>query len=712
VRKVSVGLEADVAQYVYPVGQAGRATEDLSDKVEELDRDLNKIPADAAKAALALKAMGGDLNGVGDKLKQVGDRSANLHLMENRIRTLRTEVRKLAEEFEKTGDVEVFAKLSRASGELHGLETVKQKIRKQMREAGEESASTFAQLFQGGVLKALADPRVFTATAVVGAALAVQVMSAIGGAVIGAGALGAVGIGIAGAATQSKSVGDAWTAEIARVKKQWQEASTPFIGPTVAAAHEFGNAMHDIHLDMILGKAAAYMPPLVTAAGSFARFLGSGFEALVNKAGPVVAVLAQEIPALGRSFEVFFEKIADGAEGGALALQDLLQAVEYLVAGTGQLIGWSEKAYAALSKLDDKTKDWIDSLRESNGLLFVTLAPANYFGDLLDRGADAGEAFGRSLDGVTISLDGTARGVVQTQNDLDALNTTLGKTAVTADSLAGKMVEKIFSATMGLDQATLGWHESLTRLHDQLDKNEKALIRNGQAFDIHTAKGQANREAILAAVTANMELYQRMLTAGATAEQAAKAYDTNTAALEAQLRKAGLTKTQIDNLIGSYRGVPATVNTEIAAKGLTDAINDLNDLIRMINHLPPRKDIWVVTHYGTVGGKEGPDKYALGGIRRAAQGLIVGPSDPGTLIGEPQTGGELLLPMRGISQSRAMSLMQTAATGYGLNVSPRESATMAVTLTFAGDTDGTFSSAFMKLVRDRKITISAGAVTP
>jgi hypothetical protein len=65
-------------------------------------------------------------------------------------------------------------------------------------------------------------------------------------------------------------------------------------------------------------------------------------------------------------------------------------------------------------------------------------------------------------------------------------------------------------------------------------------------------------------------------------------------------------------------------------------------------------------------------KFEHGGIRKAASGLIVRPSDPGTLIGEPQTGGEALIPLRGITQTRAAALGQVAVGGYGLDVVARD----------------------------------------
>jgi ribosome-associated translation inhibitor RaiA len=275
----------------------------------------------------------------------------------------------------------------------------------------------------------------------------------------------------------------------------------------------------------------------------------------------------------------------------------------------------------------------------------------------------------------------------------------VNSTAVSVDSLAAAMVNKLFTATMGIDQAVLGVAESLTRL-------DESFKENGKNIDIHSAKGQANRESVLASVTANMQLYQAQISAGMSAEDAAAAYDQNTAALEAQLKKAHLTQGEIDGLIGKYRGIPSKVDTDIAMHGLTDAINGLNETIRLINGLHDKTVYVTVKQVGdNPRGQSRGGGFAYGGIRRAASGMIVGPSSPGTLIGEPQTGGEALIPLQGISASRARALAQTAVGGYGLAVVPQHSGGQAVAVSFAftgGSTDW-LAQGFMHALSDGKV---------
>lgn len=704
-RKVSVGLEADVAGFLRPVLESAKATENLDDKIKDVDRSLNKIPADAAKAGAALKLLAGDVDSVGSKVNSLGEKSTGLAVLDAKIREAQKEVRKLADEFQRTGDIDVFRKLGDASGRLDGLKAVRKKLADAIVITPEEAKGVFKHLggiasqvgtetgkvFSGGLIGALSTPvlgpiiAVALAAAIVAAAG--MVFANAGGLILGAAGAGAIGLGIAGAIMgDPKAVGGAWSAEIDKLKDDWLAASTVFRGPTIEAAHEFGAVFANLHLDAILAKAASYMPALTAGAAGLTKNLGGAFESLVNGAGPAVKVLGAELPKIGAAIKVAADSIASGGEGGAQALKDLLQVVETVIVGIGRIIGVAEKAYDSLAKF----RDFV--LPDSWRWLFGLHPDAGGF-----------QAAGRAIEQVGHSA-------MLSADNLKALSSELNTTKITADSLAGEMVGKIFSATMGLDQATLAWHSSLLAVGDALKKNGKDLHDN-------TEKGIANREAILASVTANMQIYQAQLAAGMSAADAAANYDVNTAALEKQLRKAGLTQAAIDGLIGKYKGVPAEVNTNIAMNGLESAIRQLNETIRLINGLHDKTITLTVKQVGdNPKGQSRGGGWATGGIRRAQVGMILPPSDPGTVLAaEPQTGGEALIPFQGISQGRAMSLMQQVGAGYGLSVSASHGGlggTGNIGLTIAtapggSNLDQAMSSWFMGAVRTGQIQITA-----
>jgi hypothetical protein len=576
---------------------------------------------------------------------------------------------------------------------------------------GPEAVNTFTQLFQGGIIKALSNPYVAGAAAALAVGLGAFIGAAIGGAIIAAGSVGVVAAGVVGAAMQAHQVQAAWNEAIDGIQHKWLAASAAFIDPLIAGAGIFKKVFGDVHLDAMFAKASTFVGPLVEGASWFARDLISGVDALVQKGAPVIDVLRQELPEVGAAIADALSDIAGGNKGAADGLRDTLNLVEMIIRDTGVVVRTTEDIYHAFTTARDGVGDFFKVLDDHVPVVFALADKvANFWPDAdtehhITKLHEADEAT-RQLSATTGGLGMVA---MKAGEDYKTLSAGITQAAQTADTLAAAMVSKIFAATMGLDQAVLGVAESLTRLTESFDKN-------GRSIDIHTKKGQANREALLGSVQANMQLYQAQIAAGVSAEDAAASYDTNYAALARTARQAGLTQQQVDGLIGKYKSIPRNVNTAIAMQGLTDAINDLADLIRLINHIPLSKTVRVNTVFTSSGDRlsgssrlGGNDRGQYGAIRMAQGGAVVAPSNPGTfLFGEPQTGGEAFIPLKGISQSRAMGLAQTVGNNYGFSVSRGgggRQGPLSISIRFGGNVDGAFASAFMRMVRVGQIQI-------
>jgi hypothetical protein len=678
VRKVSVQLEADVAAFVTGMTAATATTRQLANAVARLDRQLDRIPPSAALASAALHRLGDDANradlnvrglrdrtgeadrnlrrtpdaaasvaralrllgvegeGAGERLRWVGGGGDSLRVLDTHLASTRNEVRRLGEEFNRTGSIDVFRRLGESEQNLRSLELLRRRITGAVGDGAEDGVLD-------GVRSAAGSPRLMHVGLLLGAGLAVPLLAAIGGAITGLVGFGVAGAGIAGAIMGDPARFKAeWSAAANDVKTEFIGATAVFAGPTLDAIRSIGPLIRSWDLGEMFADAAKYVGPLVRGVEGFASGIMRGVSAMVDKGGPAVEALSAGLDELGNAAGDAFESIADGAEGGGEALRDVLFFTADAIRLFGDLTEVAEDTY---SFIHDHP---IASAFMSMGLsLPITLLDS--FSDSADEAHGTISHFGESARTAAVDLAG--------------LQKQLNATVVTADSLAGAMAGKIFDATMGLDQATLSWNRSLLAVGESLKEN-------GRTLDDHTSKGIANREAILGAVTANMQIYQAQLKAGMSAADAAANYDVNTAALENQLRKAGLTQQAIDGLIGKYRGVPAEVNTNIALNGLESAIRSLERLIREINNIPDRT-VNVTVYYHTKGQSLNAP-LEKGGIRRAAVGMIIAPSDPGTtLVGEPQTGGEALIPLRGISQSRAMELAQVVGDSHGFDVTAR-----------------------------------------
>lgn len=666
-RKASVALELQAGQFKAEAHAVERAIDKVDDKVEELDRDITKIPVDAAKAGAALKLLGADVKTVGDRVGSLGEKNTGLTLLDAKIRQTKSEVRKLADEFVRTGDIEVFKKLGQAEGHLRGLQDTRKKLAgalvegvedaakvvgKTLAKGGIEAGTEFGKTFTAGLQGALSNPVVGPALGAALAPVAIAAVSfalaAIGGAVLAGIGGAAAGGGLAGAwMGNPKKYEPEWNASLERLRRRWLDSSVEFGQPLLDALHEADRVMRDLPVERLMEVSKGFVAPLAQGAGGGITNLVNGIADALDKVQPVIDKLGPGLSNLGNDLGDVFRMISEGSDGGAQALGDLISVIGYVARAVGLLILGFEKAYENIRSFVVATNDFISSVP--------------VLGRVVDGARDS--LFGISSTSISAgrALHGVGEAAAASAVNLGELMQQINATKLSADSLAGAMVGKIFDATMGLDQATLHWKSSLLAVSD-------ALKTNGRDLSDNTEKGIANREAILASVTANMQIYQAQLQAGMTAADAAANYDVNTAALERQLRKAHLTQGEIDGLIGKYRGVPTQVNTNIAMNGLESAIRSLEALIREINHIPDRT-VNVTVRYRTIGQSLNAP-LAHGGIRRAQVGMIIPPSDPGTtLVGEPQTGGEALIPFQGISQGRAMDLMQQVGAGYGLAVS-------------------------------------------
>lgn len=641
-RKASVALELKAGQFKSEADITKAKVESLDRSVEELDRDITKIPPDATRAATALRLLGSDADGAGKKLANLGDKYTSLSILDARIKTTRAEVRKLADEFVRTGDVDTFRKL----GDSQGLLTALTKTRKEV-----------AKAIEGGVSDAASSPQLRQIGMALGVGLAVPLVAALAGALAAGAGATVGGLGIAAAVLgDPERFGFAWNQVLRQLKSDFIDAGKPFTGETYGLLARIGPMVASWHLPELFKNAVGFVEPLAKGVESFASSTVRGVGALVEKGGPAVQALSEATVRLGQAGEHALKSIAEGADGGALALHDAANATALLVEGFGEAVGAAGRLYAFI-----REHPFYAAI--ATGGLSIPISIWTAFDDQIG-------VLSTTQYGLQKAAEAAGHAFNQQGEDLTLLTQKLNMATLSTDSLAASMVNKLFTATMALDQATLGVFQAQTRLGEVLKDNGLAIDKHTGLMADNTAKGQANQEAILGTVTANMALYQAQVAAGMSAEDAAAAYDRNTAALEAQLRKAGLTSAQIDDLIGKYRGIPREVNTQIAVEGLTRAISQLDQTLRLINGL---HDKTVTIRYKEVGSPRGQSRLSPelhGGIIRAAEGMIVAPSNPGTvLFGEPATGGEAYIPLRGISQSRAMGLAQTVGDSYGFSVS-------------------------------------------
>lgn len=607
------------------------------------------------------------LAGVGESAKKM-DR--DISKSSPGVRKLRSEfdqtsasVRKMKEEFSKSGDMNLWKdiengekRLKSLKGELSSLGSVGGSVGKEVKKAladiGDEGGKAFGKGLESSALQSIKG----VATSPIGLAVGVGLAAAISpmiGAAVGAGVTvglggGVLALGIARAAADPR-VGQAWSGMWSKVGEALDSRAQTFVKPLVDSADIVGDAFRFSAIPKI-GDAFDMLKPRITdlAHGSADliqnMFKGDNFTRVMDVADRMLGKLASELPNFGNALNNMLGSIADGAPGIEQFWSEFLVGTQRTIVGIGNVIEALSKTYKAMDDFGNGINDAFDKASVVVGNFVTdTYKAMDDFGNgindkfdklfNIDRSDDSEPK--RKLFNLKTGAEEAGGAAAAAALDFGALQQQVNSTAATADSVFGAAVDKMLNSTMALDQATLGFAESQTHLAD-------SVRQNGNELDIHTAKGQANREAILGMVTANQQGFDANIRAGMGADQARGAYEANTRAIEDSMRAAGFNQAAIDGMIGKYRSVPANIATDIELHGLAQAIAGLDETLRRINGLDGRtantyvneihRQIFAdpVGHFGP-NGTGGPPANAHGGITGAASG---GPRGNWTMVGE------------------------------------------------------------------------------
>jgi len=364
-RSVSVKLEADVGKYIPPVVASTEATEKLDDKIKDVDRDLDKVPAAAARAAASMTALGGSAEGLRGKLHDLGPEATNsLEVIDKRIEETRAAMKQFAEDFNKTGSTTSLAGMLGAKSRVSELESLKKDVsnalglaakdgEKAISDAidvgGKEGSKSLLSSIQGVLSTPVLGP--ITTGAIIGAIAisAPAIGAAIGAAVIGGTGLGLIGLGIAGQ-INSPAVQSAFGVLKQHATDDLTASSSVFQSTLVGGLHtltdEFDHIAPDVQRN--LSKIAVPSQHLFAGIAEAIDRLGPGIDDLASAAAPFISQLAMELPKFAGSMSQMFQDISGGAPGAIQFFHDLFTVIDALVIATGKFAGAMETAYGWL----------------------------------------------------------------------------------------------------------------------------------------------------------------------------------------------------------------------------------------------------------------------------------------------------------------------------------------------------------------------------
>jgi hypothetical protein len=496
----------------------------------------------------------------------------------------------------------------------------------------------FGKIFSGGFMQTLGNMAKTPELGAVGGLMAVQLASmllaGIGGAVEGAAGLGGI---LTGALVQLKT-----NPEVQGAAKDFGSwLGTEFKDETAVFAGPLEDAFKILKTDLRgpvadLGKDFAYLAPYVR---DFASYIGAvvekfmpGFNRMIQSSGPVLTELGHDLVYVADGLSTMFDEISKGGKGEVEALDTLFRFLGATLAATGFLIRGAADTFDGFVQVEKTAVDWTDKWLGS-----WTLA-----GPLLRATGLKGE-----VDGIANSFDGGGAHIDGFAKHVDQLTLDIARQKATVDALT-KAWDDWFGLSMTLDQATLTYHQDVTALTD-------SIAQNGRTFDLNTKAGQANYGALLQAIQGAHDLRDAQIASGTSTAQANAQYSASVNYLITMASKVGLSKDQIALLVSQV-------------DQLTAALQHLDKNVNPAHLSQLVGSGWTLGQGLAEGGYVAP-----GGIIHAAEGLLP-PRSPGTLVlaGEPQTGGEVMIPQRGISTARAAALGTVAMAPYGMTVTPTQ----------------------------------------
>jgi hypothetical protein len=370
---------------------------------------------------------------------------------------------------------------------------------------------------------------------------------------------------------------------------------------------------------------APALKTLIDGVGGFVKSAMPGFTAAMQNAAPIIEEIGYDMSGLGTSIGGFVEEISStpgllkDVDEGFSVLEDTLSGTAAVVHGLGS--AWNF-AGNAVDTLTGQTQALTNTSKAGS-------ATANDYGQWIDKSTASFELNKTSVAG----LDARLKELISTQ-----------KTEV--------------SQLQGQDDSLLAMDTALTANATQLKTGKKG-------WDEMTAAGQANVSALNTANKAITGYYDSLAAATPLTEKQTAAELKAEQSLYATEKAAGATKAELATLKAEITGTASALGL-LKSKSITVTVH--------VNAAQLNSEYARLQRVGAY--------ESQGGVVHAAQGLVSGvlsPKSPGTLVmaGEPQTHGEVFMPLAGISKKRAQDLMTIAGEPYGLGVTSNSSSSSA-----------------------------------
>jgi hypothetical protein len=319
---------------------AAKATDNLGEQAGETKEEVERFGKSNRTAAEHAAELDHEIKNVEHELHQLAVAFAEAETAADRadltkaIRRTQTELRQLTKSKNLIEDLIPDAKSFEADGAKAGggfAASFKSALSNAMN-AGGEVGPLGPVLIGAGI----------AAAPIIGATVAAAVVGASGvGGVVGGLLLAKQDARVQAAAKSLSSfIGD-----------ELNEAAGPFVPATLAGIGqiraEFGRMEGDFR--SIFASASRYVGPLISGVSGLVENTLHGIRDAVDKAGPVIDVLKQDLPELGHALGDVLSELANDAPTAAAALDQVFKVAEFGIETLGSTLDGLTKVYGFLA---------------------------------------------------------------------------------------------------------------------------------------------------------------------------------------------------------------------------------------------------------------------------------------------------------------------------------------------------------------------------
>ena len=585
----NVGFDINVSADTAQVTKTATAVERLADRLQGTQRASAAVTAATARAGDQVDDLGDEASQAARAVDNLGDQmdqaSGSASRLDAALAATRDRHAELLRQLDATGDVSllpeirgeagVLRQLKRLRSELDGVNAAADGVSDAIAEVGEGVFDSIVGAAQGiprsvGEAIAAGGPAILVPVAAIGVAMATTLSAAIAGVFVGGVGLGALALGVYEALSLAEAEVERFKTSLA---SELTDIGVPFRQPLIAAMADIERAVKGLDLKGAFAPLAAVVGPLTGDLIEMGQAAMPGIRQALEAAVPFITQVGDELPKLGEAMGDFAESMADAGPAATTLFTGLIDGASEFVSGSGEVISVLAQIYGAYQDLSGSMP--YDILDPGN----LALTPFKFAfdaGESINIGSDAFKDLEKHLRTIPPAADAASAALDTTASSTTQLGSALTLAQEAINALRDSMVESAGSA-MAADEAELRYQKSVDKLTESLEDN-------GRSFDNHTAKGQANRQALIDAAQAAASIYDAMMRAESGTAAATEAYRANIAELERSMLAANMTQAQIDALIGKYRLVPPAVSTTVTAdtKGAEADVGRITTLLDRI----------------------------------------------------------------------------------------------------------------------------------